>query len=100
MNPRRPRSKSEPHARADTAKMAKQLPRQIDGLKQKILFVGTLVEEAITKAVSALINRDSNLAKSVIEADDEIDTMEIDVEEEVLKILALYQPVAEDLRFV
>jgi phosphate transport system protein len=80
--------------------MAKQLPRQIDGLKQKILFVGTLVEEAITKAVSALINRDSNLAKSVIEADDEIDTMEIDVEEEVLKILALYQPVAADLRFV
>jgi hypothetical protein len=34
--------------------MAKQLPRQIDGLKQKILFVGTLVEEAITKAISAL----------------------------------------------
>src|SRR6478736_2149275 len=80
--------------------MAKQLPRQIDGLKQKILFVGTLVEEAITKAISALINRDSNLAKAVIDADTEIDTMEVDVEEEVLKILALYQPVAADLRFV
>jgi len=80
--------------------MAKQLPRQIDGLKQKILFVGTLVEEAITKAISALINRDRNLANSVIEADSEIDRMEVDVEEEVLKILALYQPVAADLRFV
>ncbi|HEX3725121.1 MAG TPA: phosphate signaling complex protein PhoU [Pirellulales bacterium] len=80
--------------------MAKQLPRQIDGLKQQILLVGTLVEEAITKAVSALINRDRNLATSVIEADSEIDTMEVDVEEEVLKILALYQPVAADLRFV
>ena len=80
--------------------MAKQLPRQIDGLKQKILFVGTLVEEAIAKAISALINRDLNLANVVIEADTEIDRMEVDVEEEVLKILALYQPVAADLRFV
>ena len=80
--------------------MAKQLPRQIDGLKQKILFVGTLVEEAIAKAISALINRDRNLANSVIEADAEIDRMEVDVEEECLKILALYQPVAADLRFV
>lgn len=80
--------------------MAKQLPRQIDGLKQKILFVGTLVEEAIAKAFSALINRDRNLANAVIEADTEIDRMEVDVEEECLKILALYQPVAADLRFV
>jgi phosphate transport system protein len=80
--------------------MAKQLPRQIDALKQKILFVGTLVEEAIAKAISALINRDRNLANTVIEADEEIDRMEVDVEEEVLKILALYQPVAADLRFV
>ena len=80
--------------------MAKQLPRQIDALKQKFLFVGSLVEEAITKAISALINRDRNLANAVIEADEEIDRMEVDVEEEVLKILALYQPVAADLRFV
>jgi phosphate transport system protein len=80
--------------------MAKQLPRQIDGLKQKILFVGTLVEEAIAKAISALNNRDRNLANSVIEADAEIDRMEVEVEEECLKVLALYQPVAADLRFV
>jgi phosphate transport system protein len=80
--------------------MAKQLPRQIDGLKQKILFVGTLVEEAIAKAITALNNRDRNLANSVIEADAEIDRMEVDVEEECLKVLALYQPVAADLRFV
>ncbi len=80
--------------------MAKQLPRQIDALKQKFLFVGSLVEEAIAKAISALINRDLNLANTVIESDEEIDRMEVDVEEEVLKILALYQPVAADLRFV
>lgn len=80
--------------------MAKHLERQIEILKQKILFVGTLVEEAIAKAISALTNRDRNLAKQVIDEDSEIDRMEVDVEEEVLKILALYQPVAADLRFV
>jgi phosphate transport system protein len=80
--------------------MAKHLERQIDILKQKILFVGTLVEEAIAKAISALVNRDRTLAKQVIDEDSEIDRMEVDVEEEVLKILALYQPVAADLRFV
>ena len=66
--------------------MAKQLQRQIDSLKQKILFVGTLVEEAIAKAISALVKRDRSLAQAVIAADDEIDRMEVDVEEEVLKI--------------
>jgi phosphate transport system protein len=80
--------------------MSKHLERQVDILKQKILFVGTLVEEAIAKAISALVNRDRNLAKQVIDEDAEIDRMEVDVEEEVLKILALYQPVAADLRFV
>src|SRR5271154_5582447 len=80
--------------------MARHMQRQIDALKQKLLFLGTLVEEAIAKAVSALVNRDRNLAKVVIDEDAEIDRMEVDVEEEVLKTLALYQPVAVDLRFV
>ena len=80
--------------------MTKHIQRQIDALKQKILYVGTLVEEAIAKAISALINRDAVLANKVIETDAVIDRMEVDVEEECLKILALYQPVAADLRFV
>lgn len=80
--------------------MARQLQKQVDGLKQKILFVGALVEEAIAKAVAALVKRDRTLATAVINADDEIDRMEVDVEEEVIKILAIYQPVAADLRFV
>ncbi len=80
--------------------MAKQLPRQIDALKQKILFVGALVEEAIAKAIVALNTRDRVQAQEVIASDTEIDRMEVEVEEECLKILALYQPVASDLRFV
>lgn len=78
----------------------KHLERQIDTLKQKILYVGTLVEESIAKAISALLNRDAVLAEKIIASDSVIDRMEVDVEEEVLKILALYQPVAADLRFV
>lgn len=80
--------------------MTKHIVRQIDGLKERILRVGTLVEEAISKSITALINRDLPLAQRVIASDEEIDRMEVEVEEECLKILALYQPVAADLRFV
>ncbi|HEY1598469.1 MAG TPA: phosphate signaling complex protein PhoU [Pirellulales bacterium] len=80
--------------------MSKHLQRQIEVLKEKILLVGTLVEDAIAKAISALVNRNGDLARSIIERDSEIDRMEVDVEEECLKVLALYQPVAADLRFV
>ncbi len=80
--------------------MTKHIERQIEGLKEKILRVGTLVEEAISKAITALINKDTALAQRVMASDEEIDRMEVEVEEECLKILALYQPVAADLRFV
>jgi phosphate transport system protein len=80
--------------------MTKHIQRQVDLLKQKILYVGTLVEESIAKAIAALINRDAKLGEKVIEADNVIDRMEVEVEEECLKVLALYQPVAADLRFV
>lgn len=74
--------------------------RQIELLKDKILNVGGLVEEAIANAVTAMVNRDANMAQRVIGSDDDIDQIEVEVEEDCLKILALYQPVAADLRFV
>ncbi len=80
--------------------MPRHIERQVDQLKEKILRVGTLVEEAISKSITALINRDVHLAQRVTANDEEIDRMEVEVEEECLKILALYQPVAADLRFV
>ena len=80
--------------------MTRHIERQIEHLKEKILRVGTLVEEAISKSITALINRDVHLAQRVVSSDEEIDRMEVEVEEECLKILALYQPVAADLRFV
>jgi phosphate transport system protein len=80
--------------------MTKHIERQIETLKERILRLGTLVEEAISKSITALINRDTALAQRVINNDAAIDAMEVEVEEECLKILALYQPVAADLRFV
>lgn len=80
--------------------MTKHIERQLENLRERILRVGTLVEEAISKSITALINRDLPLAQRVMANDEEIDSMEVEVEEECLKILALYQPVAADLRFV
>jgi phosphate transport system protein len=59
-----------------------------------------MVEEALQRAVKAVIDRDAALALSVIEQDLDIDRMEVELEEECLKVLALHQPVAVDLRFI
>ncbi|MFO7899341.1 MAG: phosphate signaling complex protein PhoU [Planctomycetota bacterium] len=80
--------------------MARVLQKEIGKLKRLILALGALVEENLHNAVRAITDRDDKLAQTVIERDAEIDQMEIDVEEEGLKILALHQPVAIDLRFI
>jgi len=74
--------------------------REIENLKKLVLSLGAIVEEQIQRAMLAIERRDSNLAKEVINKDHEVDSMEIIIEEECLKILALYQPVAKELRFV
>ncbi|OGV48684.1 MAG: phosphate transport system regulatory protein PhoU [Lentisphaerae bacterium GWF2_44_16] len=80
--------------------MALHLTKEIAKLKNKVLKLCALVEENVKSAVDAVTNLDIDLAISVKEKDDRIDSMEIELEEECLKILALYQPVANDLRYV
>ena len=80
--------------------MAKHLLRDLEHLKKEILAVGSLVEHAIRKATVALAEGRPKLAEEVIEGDAEIDAREVAVEEECLKVLALHQPVAGDLRFI
>ncbi len=77
-----------------------QLRRDIDKLKKDILTLSAVVEDSVRKAVLAAENRDGKMAQSVIEGDKQIDAMEVDLEEDCLKILALHQPVAMDLRFI
>jgi phosphate transport system protein len=80
--------------------MAENLPRMLHELKQQLLYLSSTVEESIAKVVTALMSRDARLAREVVAADTEIDSLEIRVESECEKILALYQPVASDLRFI
>jgi phosphate transport system protein len=65
-----------------------------------ILTLGTMVEERVRLAVTAVENKDAETAQRVIKTDYEIDEMEVEVEEMCLKVLALHQPVAVDLRFL
>lgn len=78
----------------------KHLQRDLEGLKEAILAMGALVEQAVESAVEALLEGDLTLAEAVVQGDHEIDSREIVVEEDCLKTLALHQPVAGDLRFI
>ena len=76
------------------------LPHLLHELKQHLLFLSGQVEDAVAKVVQAIMRRDSRLAREVIAADTEIDNLEVRIEGECQRILALHQPVAGDLRFV
>lgn len=80
--------------------MSSHLQRAIEKLKKKVLSLSARVEESVHQSVKSVERRDPDLARQVIDGDIEIDHMEVDIEEETLKILALYQPVAVDLRFL
>ena len=74
--------------------------KQLEALRKRFLSLGALVEENVQKAFAAFNEKNVELAVQVIESDDRVDRMEVEVEEECLKILALYQPVAVDLRVI
>jgi phosphate transport system protein len=80
--------------------VSKHLRKEIENLKRMILALSGVVEEAFHKAVAAIERRDTSLAEDVIRSDARVDEMEVEVEEECLKILALHQPVAMDLRYI
>lgn len=80
--------------------MTSHIVRETEKLKRRLLTLSADVEETYLLAVRALEEMDESLAKKVIASDDRIDRQEVDLEEECLKILALHQPVANDLRFI
>lgn len=80
--------------------MFTQMHREIQALKDHLLALGAEVERSITDTEKCVMNLDIELAKQVIEYDKTIDQHEVDIEEECLKIMALYHPVAMDLRYV
>jgi phosphate transport system protein len=78
--------------------MSKHLERDLDNLQRDLITLASSVEEAIQKATSALKDRQSDVAEEVIAGDNQIDQEENQIEDECLKMLALHQPVAVDLR--
>jgi len=80
--------------------MERQFDQELNALKENLLKMASLAEEAIAKSIKALVERDSTLAQEVIDRDREINLLEIEINNQCLKLLALKQPMAVDLRFI
>jgi phosphate transport system protein len=81
-------------------RIRKQFTQELENVKKRILALGALVEERVQMAIKAIETNDSDLAQEIIQKDYEIDETEVEIEEECLKVLALHQPMAIDLRFI
>jgi phosphate transport system protein len=81
-------------------RMETHFQNELQELKEDLLKMAALVEEAISTAVQSLVKRDSDLAKKTFEGEDRINRMEIDIDDKCLKLLALRHPMAADLRFI
>ena len=80
--------------------MERHFEEEFDRIKSKILMMGSLVEDQIRNALTALVERDEALARQVIENDHKVNTFDVEIDEMALDALVRYQPVARDLRFV
>ena len=74
--------------------------QELDDLKLEVLRMAALTESALTKALRALFERNSDMAEEVVEGDQEIDLLEVEIDRRCLRLLALEQPMARDLRFI
>jgi len=80
--------------------MSVHLDREIEKIKKMLVHLATIVEENVRKSVLSVSSRNEDLARKIITADDIVDKLEVELEEECLKVLALHQPLAADLRYV
>ena len=80
--------------------MLRHFDRDIEHLKELMLRMGAMVEDAINESIRALLDRDSSIAQRVIDADTAIDRMELEIDQHTVELIAKMQPAAVDLRFV
>ena len=74
--------------------------RELQWVKENLLYLGALAEKAIQDAMTSLLERNSDLAHEVIAADDKLNKLDAEIEERCIRLLALRQPAARDLRFI
>ncbi len=80
--------------------MERHFDRELESLKTMIIKMGSLVETSLSESLTAVFEKDEALAKKVIDADQRINTLEVEIDNAVVDILALKQPVATDLRLI
>jgi phosphate transport system protein len=80
--------------------MVRHFEEELSRLKEKILKMGALVEAQISSSIKALVERDLVLARQTIQNDHQDNAMDVEIDEECIRLLALYQPAARDLRFI
>ncbi|HTR44416.1 MAG TPA: phosphate signaling complex protein PhoU [Thermodesulfovibrionales bacterium] len=73
---------------------------ELTGLKEKILRMGAMVESAVKDSINALVERDNDLAKRVIDRDHQVNALDVEIDEESIRLIALMQPKAGDLRLI
>ena len=80
--------------------MERHFEHELVDLKQELLRMASLAEQSVAQALQALMQRDETLARKVEQDDDQLDQLQIDIDDRCIKMLALRQPTAKDLRFV
>ncbi len=80
--------------------MPRHFHEELEALKQTLLAMGGLVEDQIRRVMRALTERDDALAREVIDRDRQVNTYDVEVDEQCVELLALHQPAASDLRFI
>jgi len=80
--------------------MARQKEQDLEALKERVLKMGGFVEDSIRKSVTALVERDRNLAIEVIDGDAIVNNYDVEIEEECIRFLAIWQPSGSNLRFI
>jgi phosphate transport system protein len=79
---------------------SREYERELQEIREGLLYVGALTERALERGAQALVERNSGLAKEIIREDEQIDRLDVELEEKCIRLLALRQPAARDLRFI
>jgi phosphate transport system protein len=79
---------------------SREYERELQEIREGLLYIGALTERALERGAQALVERDSALAREIVREDEQIDRLDVDLEEKCIRLLALRQPAARDLRFI
>lgn len=80
--------------------MQRHFEKELESLQTNLIKMGSIAEDAVGSAIKALISNDTSLAKKIIDGDERINTLEMEIDNSIVDLLALQQPVATDLRLI